>query len=185
MSAALSAVGAKALQKEPQGRSQALEPVDVPDVLQVDVAVAAHNALELLGATRRLRGVEVKLSLPDEPVIARVSRRRLEQVLLLLLAHAADTLGGESPGVRLTVEPPDDFGDVGPRFHVVTPGASLSDREIQSILLAPLLVSSPHRRLARARELLESVGGTLSVARELPSGTRVTVELPAPGLASW
>jgi C4-dicarboxylate-specific signal transduction histidine kinase len=159
--------------------------VDVPDVLQVDVVSSARNAVELLRATRRLHGVEVVVLLPEDPVIARVSRRRVEQVLLLLLAHAADTATGEHPQVRLTVEPPDDFGDVGPRFHITTPSSALSERELQAVFLAPLLVGSPHRRLARARELVESTGGSLEVARGTPSGTTVTVDLPAPGLASW
>lgn len=185
MSAAVSAAGTQGAAASTPARGQSLEPVDVPDVLQVDVAVSARNALELLSATRRLHGVQVELELPEDPTIARVSRRRMEQVLLLLLAHAADTASGDAPQVRLTVEPPDDFGDVGPRFHLATPGATLSERELQAVFLAPLLVGSTHRRLARARELVESVGGTLAVVRGTPSGTTVTVELPAPGLASW
>lgn len=187
MSAAMSTMGGaqsrEPLQQGGNERVATLESVDVPDVLRVDVAVVARDAVELLGATRRLHGIEVAVELPEDVVLARVSTRRMQQVMLLLLAHAADAANGQ--GIRLVVEPPDDFGDVGPRFQVMAPGASLSEREAQAVFLSPMLVGPLHRRLARARELVESVGGTLEVARGASAGITVTVDLPAPGLSSW
>lgn len=188
MSAAVSTMGGGAqsagqFQQGGTGRGPTLALVDVPDNFHVDVAEVASAAVELLGATHRLHGVEVSLALPEDAVPVRVSGRRMQQVMLLLLAHAADTANGQ--GVRLTVDEPDDFGDVGPRFQVVAPGAVLSEREAQAVFLSPMLVGPQHRRLARARELVESVGGTLDVARGAASGITVTVELPAPGLSSW
>ncbi|WP_240359835.1 ATP-binding protein [Pyxidicoccus trucidator] len=187
MSAAFSTIGGAQSQAPSQqggsGRVGTLESVDVPDVFRVDVAAIARNAVELLGATRRLHGVEVALHLPEDVVPARVSGRRLQQVMLLLLAHAADATHGQ--GVRLVVDAADDFGDEGPRFQVVATGASLSEREAQAVFLSPMLVGPLHRRLARARELVESMGGTLVVARGASAGITVTVELPAPGLSSW
>lgn len=182
MSAALDAKGSPVDGGSPS--IHGLEPVDLPDVFQVDVAVSVRDALELLGATRRLHGVEVTLELPEAPVIARVSRRRLEQVLLLLVAHAVDAMTPEAPAVRVVVDPPDDFGDVGPRFQVVLPGVSLSERETRSVVLSPLRVGGPQRRLARARELVDAMGGELSL-EQLDEGTGVSVQLPAPGLASF
>ncbi|MCY1023713.1 sensor histidine kinase [Pyxidicoccus sp. MSG2] len=185
MSAAVSTTGGAQSGEQSQqgatGRGPALALVDSPDRPQVDVAEMARGAVELLTATRRLHGVEVALELPEDAVPARVSSRRMQQVMLLLLAHAADAANGQ--GVRLAVDAPDDFGDVGPRFQVVAPGASLSEREAQAVFLSPMLVGPLHRRLARARELVESVGGTLEVARG--AGITVTVELPAPGMSSW
>ncbi|RKH74586.1 sensor histidine kinase [Corallococcus aberystwythensis] len=183
MSAALDVKGSPG-DAEASFSGQGLEPVDFPDVFQVDVAVSVRDALGLLGATRRLHGVQVALELPEEPVMARVSRRRLEQVLLLLVAHAADVAPPEAPAVRVVVDPPDDFGDVGPRFQVVMPGVSLSERETRSVVLSPLRVGSPQRRLARARELVDAMGGELALER-LDAGTAVSVQLPAPGLASF
>ncbi|NTX38594.1 sensor histidine kinase [Myxococcus sp. CA033] len=164
-------------------RAPRLESVEGPDFHQVDVAALMRESMELLEAARRIHGIAVNLELPDEAVLARTGLRRTRQVLLLLLAHAAD-LAGES-GVRVSLDPPDDFGDVGPRFQVVTPDAHLSERELRAVFLSPMLVGPTHRRLARARELVESVGGTLDVVRGAESGLTVTVELPAPGLACW
>ena len=188
MSAAVSTTGGSQSEVARQApvapeRGSALQSVEAPDVFRVDVAAAAQDAVELLSATRRLHGIEVALELPEDPVPARVSSRRMQQVLLLLLAHAADAANGQ--GIRLAVDEPDDFGDVGPRFQVVAPGASLSERELKAVFLSPMLVGPLHRRLARARELVESVGGTLEVARGAASGITVTVELPAQGLSSW
>jgi signal transduction histidine kinase len=187
MSAAVSTMGGaqsqESLQQGGNGRFATLESVDAPDVLRVDVAAVACNAVDLLNAARRLHGIEVALELPEDVVLARVSSRRIQQVMLLVLAHAADTANGQ--GVRLVMDAPDDFGDVGPRFQVVAPGASLSEREAQAVFLSPMLVGPLHRRLARARELVESMGGTLEVARGASIGITVTVELPAPGLSSW
>ncbi|AGC45731.1 hypothetical protein MYSTI_04437 [Myxococcus stipitatus DSM 14675] len=160
-----------------------LEPVEGPDFHQVDVSALVFESVKLLEATRRIRGNKVKLEIPGEAVLARTGQRRTRQVLLLLLAHAADCAGeGE---VRLTLAPPDDFGDEPPRFQVVTPEARLSERELRSVFLSPMLVGATHRRLARARELVESVGGTLTAERGAEAGLTVTVELPAPGLACW
>ncbi|NMO19154.1 sensor histidine kinase [Pyxidicoccus fallax] len=188
MSAAASTTGGTRLdgvqqEQNPTVRLTALESVEAPEVFRVDVTEAVADAVELLGVTRRLHGVEVTVELPQDPVPTRVSSRRLRQVLLLLLAHASDTANGQ--GVKLTVDEPDDFGDVGPRFQVVTQGASLSEREAKAVFLSPMLVGPVHRRLARARELVDSMGGTLEVTRGAASGITVTVELPAPGLSSW
>ncbi|WP_342374084.1 sensor histidine kinase [Myxococcus stipitatus] len=160
-----------------------LELVDGPDFHRVDVSALVIESVKLLEAKKRIRGNQVKLELPGEAVLARTGQRRTRQVLLLLLAHAADCAGeGE---VRLTLAPPDDFGDEPPRFQVVTPDARLSERELRSVFLSPMLVGATHRRLARARELVESVGGSLTAERGAEAGLTVTVELPAPGMASW
>ncbi|AKQ66463.1 Adenylate cyclase [Myxococcus hansupus] len=164
-------------------RSAGLSLVDGPDVLRVDVADVIQGAVELLLATRRLHGIQFSLELPEDPVPANVSHRRLQQVLLLLLAHAADAAGGQ--GVRVVVDSPDDFGDLPPRFQFHVAGAQLSPRELQAVFLSPMLVGPLHRKLARARELTESMGGTLAVASDAREGLTVTVELPAPGMTSW
>ncbi|MBZ4373113.1 sensor histidine kinase [Corallococcus interemptor] len=183
MSAALDVVGLPGGAGAFPG-GQGLEPVDLPEVFQVDVSRCVRDVLQLLRATRRLHDVEVALELPEDPVMARVSGRRVEQVLLLLVAHAADMAPPQAPAVRVVVDPPDDFGDEGPRFQVVMPGVSLSERETHSVVLSPLRVGSPQRKLARARELVDSMGGEFALER-LDGGTAVRVQLPAPGLASF
>jgi len=164
-------------------RVPSLELVEGPDVHLANLGNVASEARALLAATRRLHGVEVALDVPEDAALARVSRRRAGQVMLLLLAHAVDHAGGK--GVRLVVAAPDDFGDEGPCFRVHTPDARLSERELRAAFLSPVLAGPRHRQLARARELVESLGGALVGACDEVSGLCVAVSLPAPGVSSW
>jgi hypothetical protein len=127
---------------------------------------------------------EVQLELPEEPVFARASRQRLEQVLLHLIADAVDARrsGGRDTGraVRLTVDPQDDFGDYGPTFHVHYPARELPASE--ATLLAR---EAPQVGRKMARELVESLGARFRVKSVGLTSTLVTVELPDPGTASW
>ena len=111
MSAAVSTMGGAQSQEslQPGGteRVTTLESVEVPDVFRVDVAAVARDAVELLGATRRLHGIEVSLELPEDVVLARVSGRRLQALpdgevdLLVALRYepADQTLRGHRPEI--------------------------------------------------------------------------------------
>jgi hypothetical protein len=150
--------------------------LDGTDVHHLDLCALARHAVALLHATGHVEHAEVRLELPDEPVFARVSRRRLEQVLFHLVTHAVEAQRGEEStarAVRLTVEPQDGFGDYGPTFHVRYTTHRFSDRA----------------DLKLAGELVEALGGSLTERRHGLTGTLATVELPEheqdPGTASW
>lgn len=168
-----------------EGRSH-LNPVgalDGADVQQVDLCALARHAVALLHATGHVEPGEVQLELPDEPVFARVSRRRMEQVMLHLMTSAVEarrSTEARTRAVRLTVEPQDDFGDYGPTFRLrYVTGVEQEPRDG-----AP---SAPAEGLAVARELVELLGGTFAVKGHGLTGSTVTVsvELPDQGTASW
>lgn len=149
---------------------------DDTDVRHLDLGALARHAVALLHATGHMAHAEVRLELPDEPVFARVSRWRLEQVLFHLVTHAVEAQRGEEPparAVRLTVEPQDDFGEEGPTLRVRYLARSLSKRT----------------SLAVAGELVEALGGSLTTGHHGRTGTTLTVELPHPerdpGTTSW
>jgi C4-dicarboxylate-specific signal transduction histidine kinase len=146
------------------------------------------RAVSLLKAAQRLQLARVNLELPEDPVRVRVSRRRLEQVLLLLLTSAADAVkaGGacEVP-IRLTVEPADVFGDAPPTFHVQDMGVGLGDEAMLALFAPGRRVGGPRRALPRARALVETMGGQLMVRGRGEVGLCVTVQLPGMGVASW
>lgn len=159
---------------EGRGHLSAVGVLDGTDVQNLDLCALARHALALLHATGHVEPGEVGLELPDEPVFARVSRRRMEQVMLHLLTDAVmahRNAGMPARTVRLAVEPQDDFGDYGPRFQV-----RYAARE-----------STPQTGLTAARELVETLGGTLAVKTHGLTGTTVTVsvELEDQGTASW
>jgi C4-dicarboxylate-specific signal transduction histidine kinase len=150
--------------------------LDGTDVQHLDLGALARHAVALLHATGHMAPAEVRLELPDEPVFARVSRWRLEQVLFHLVTHAVEAQRGEGPtasAVRLMVEPQDDFGDNGPTFRV------------------RYLARGPSKRtsLEVAGELVAALGGNLTKGHHGRTGTTLTVELPKPeqdpGTASW
>lgn len=150
--------------------------LDGTDVQHLDLCALARQAVALLHATGHVEHSEVRLELPEEPVFARVSRRRLEQVLFHLVTHAVEAQRGEESTARttrLTVEPQDELGDYGPTFHVRYTPRGLSDR-------AGLKV---------AGELVVALGGSLKERRHGLTGIIATVELPEheqdPGTASW
>jgi signal transduction histidine kinase len=156
------------------------------DVQRLDLCALAQHAVALLRARGYWLEHEVRLELPTEPVFAWVSQRRMEQVLHHLLVHALDESQGEGAvarSTRLTVEPPDDFGDHGPTFRVRYLGKRVSERREAGG--EELARGTPRTGLSQARELVESMGGQLTVRGRGLTGATVSVELPDQGTASW
>lgn len=159
--------------------------VDDADSQYLDLCALARHAVALLHSTGHVEATEVQLDLPDEPVFARVSRRRTEQVMLHLLTDAVGahrSEGVSSRAVRLGVEPQDDFGDYGPSFHLRYAARDTVEQEP-----GRRAGSDRAERLTMARELVETLGGQLAVRNHGQTGTTVTVtvELPDQGTASW
>lgn len=156
--------------------------LDGTDVQQLDLCALAQHAVALMHATGHVKATEVQLELPEEPVLARVNRRRVEQVLFHLLVHALEASPGEGAtarAARLTVEPSDDFGDYGPTFRVRYSGRSAVEQTAEDAR------GTPRRGLSVARKLVEAMGGLLTVRGRGLTGALVTVELPDQGTASW
>ncbi|WP_257459730.1 sensor histidine kinase [Archangium lipolyticum] len=168
---------------ESHGHLSAAGALNGTDVQHLDVCALTRHAVALLQATGHVETREVQLELPEEPVFARVSRQRLEQVLLHLIADAVDARrsgADNARAVRLTVEPQDDFGDYGPTFRVHYPARELPGPEATA-----LAREAPQAGLKMARELVETLGGCFRVRSVGLTSTTVTVELPDPGTASW
>ena len=158
---------------------------DDTDVQHFDLCALARHAVALLHATGHVETTEVQLELPDEPVFARVNQRRMEQVMLHLIASAVGARrsgGATARAVRLGVEPQDNFGDYGPTFHVRYVERGLAEQEPRAAT-----EDAPRADLAVAREWVEALGGLFTVKSLGLMGTTVTVELPDPdpGTASW
>ncbi len=166
-------------QRGPPGAAGAL---DGADVQQLDLCAVARAAVAQLHGSGHVEAGEVELELPAEPVMARVSPRRMEQVVLHLIVGAVATrraAATQGRAVRLRVEPQDDFGDYGPSLQLRYPAAGgVEGREPEGA--AP-------GGLEAARELVEAQGGHVAIKRQGMTGSLVTVvvELPDPGIASW
>ena len=169
---------------EAPGRLGASSTREGGDVQRLDLCALARHALSLLCTTGHVQASEVELQLPHEPIWARVSLGRMEQVLLHLIADAVVTRRAAESGaraVRLRVEPQDDFGDCGPSIHMLytaTSGVTPEPRAASEGMQVGLTV---------ARELVEAQGGQVAVKRRGSAGGLMTVvvKLPDEGTASW
>jgi signal transduction histidine kinase len=167
---------------EGRGRLAAVGALEGGDVQHLDLCSLAREAVSLLHTTGHVEPTEVQLELPSEPVFARVNPRRMEQVMLHLIADAVSMRREEASAtraVRLSVEPQDDFGDYGPTIQMRYMGRG-------GVAQHPRDTSSPVG-LTVARELVEAQGGHFAVRHHGNTGTTVTVtvELPDQGTASW
>ena len=168
---------------EVHGHLKAAGALEGADAQRLDLCALARHALALLCTTGHVQASEVELALPDEPVWARVSPRRMEQVMLHLIVDAVVTRRGvQTPcrAVRLGVEPQDDFGDYGPTIRMRYAAGAGAQEAREGTGGAPV-------GLPVARELVEAQGGHVAVKRQGLTGSTmlVTVELPDAGTASW
>lgn len=169
---------------EARGRLEASGSREGGDVQRMDLCALARHALALLCTTGHVQASEVELQLPHEPIWARVSPGRMEQVMLHLIADAVVTRRAAQAGtraVRLRVEPQDDFGDYGPSIHMLYTAASGTLPEPRGT------GEGMQVGLTVARELVEAQGGQVAVKRQGLSGGQMTVvvKLPDEGTASW
>lgn len=151
-------------------------PTNLPGV--VDLRLVVRDTIGMLRSAGRLDGQPIKTVLPAEPLTVAVDRVRLEQVLVNLIANAADasTRGGEieiaarAEAVRRAVCTVRDYG------HGIAPD------QLDAIFQPYFTTKSPERGtglgLPVVREIVESYGGRLRVRSSSGAGTTFTFDLP-------
>lgn len=149
------------------------------DLAEFDARAVVTESVELIQPLAERHGVTVEHAGP----VARVrgDRRRLQQVMLNLLANAV-RFSPEGSTVHASAEP----GDGCVCLHVVDTGPGIP-AELLARLFVPFdrLGADAGREggaglgLVLARRLAEAMDGTLDVASVVGSGTHVTVTLPA------
>jgi signal transduction histidine kinase len=150
-------------------------PIDRDDL---DATVVIAASADLLQPLAERRGVTVTWTGPPLPV--RADRRRLQQVVLNLVANAVRFSPAGST-VRITTEP----GDGRATLHVVDEGPGIP-AELLARLFVPFdrLGADAGREggaglgLVLARRLTEAMGGTLELSSVVGAGTHVAVTLP-------
>ncbi|MBZ4410147.1 hybrid sensor histidine kinase/response regulator [Myxococcus sp. XM-1-1-1] len=168
-----------------------LGPTNPKDIQRFDLRELVPAVVERLRDNGRLLTAEVTVVLPEDPIAVVFNRRQLEQVLVELLANAAEAVEcvmDRPRRIHVGVEMPDMFGDFGPRLFVKDTGIGIFEDELQAVF-EPYYTTKPPDKgaglgLTVARALVESMGGKLTVQSRVNLGSTFTVELPEQ-TSSW
>jgi signal transduction histidine kinase len=140
-----------------------------------DLRATLNRTLELMARELERGGIQLEVSLPDEPVPVAGEAQLLQQAFLNLLLNARDALpeGGRLQvsirrrGARAVVSFRDDGAGMTEEVRRRATEPFFTDKEKGSGL-----------GLAVVRRVVESVNGKLDLASRPGEGTEVTLELP-------
>ena len=168
-----------------------LGPISPKDIQRFDLRELVPGVVERMRGAGRLGFAEVKVMLPQDPIAVIFNRRQLEQVLVELLANAADALEDVKDRpcrIHVGVEMPDIFGEFGPCLFVKDTGIGIFEGEVGAVFEPYYTTKAPEKGaglgLTVARALVESMGGRLTVQSRVNLGSTFTVELPEQ-TSSW
>jgi signal transduction histidine kinase len=168
-----------------------LGPTSPKDIQRFDLRDVVPGVVERMRAAGRLGSAEVKVLLPEDPIAVIFNRRQLEQVLVELLANAADAVedvNDRPRRIHVGVELPDMFGDFGPRLFVKDTGIGIFEDEVGAVFEPYYTTKAPEKGaglgLTVARALVEAMGGKLTVQSRVNLGSTFTAELPEQ-TSSW
>ncbi|MFP2911844.1 sensor histidine kinase [Pyxidicoccus sp. 3LFB2] len=168
-----------------------LGPTSPKDIQRFDLRELVPVVVERMRTAGRLGSAEVKVVLPRDPIAVVFNRRQLEQVLVELLANAADAVEDVKDRPRrihVGVELPDIFGEFGPCMFVKDTGIGIFEDEVGAVFEPYYTTKAPEKGaglgLTVARALVEAMGGKLTVVSRVNLGSTFTVELPEQ-TSSW
>ena len=143
---------------------------------QVDLGDSVHAVVGFLRGKQPTE-VEVRISVPEDPVVIRGDREQIAQVITNLLNNAYDAVNGEGRiEVALTADP------AWAHLSVADSGPGISP-DVRTHLFEPFFTTKPEGKgtglgLAICIGIVESHGGTIEVDSEVGRGSKFTVNLP-------
>jgi C4-dicarboxylate-specific signal transduction histidine kinase len=147
--------------------------------IAADVGAAIANALELTDHRLRQVGVDVEYRRPRPPLLVGTNPVHLEQVLINLIANAADAMH-DRPMRVLSIGVWEDGGMV--RIGIADTGAGIAAGDMAS-LFEPFFTTKPAGKglglgLAISYGLMRDSGGALSACSNPGQGSTFTITLP-------
>ncbi len=154
---------------------------------EIDLRVVARQVAERFGARAAERSVEVRVTVPDEPVVGSVDGDRLGQMLGNLVSNA---ITHSPPGSCVEITVTASGGQI--RVSVSDEGPGIPAAHLPFVFERFYRVDSSRSRstgghglgLTIARSIATAHGGTLSVESIEGEGARFTATLPATGAES-
>ncbi|MBD3221469.1 response regulator, partial [bacterium] len=158
------------------------------DPVEVDLASVLNEVVDMMAYHAQQRGLELVYHLdPDARLRTEVDAVRLKQILINLLNNAIKFTETGHVSLRVRREQRDD----GPwcRFDVADTGIGIPEATLETIWDKFTQADASHTRkyggtglgLAISRNLIELMGGEISVTSKLGRGTRFTVRVPLEG----
>ncbi len=127
-------------------------------------------------------GIELEVDLPTEPVVVRIDRDGIAQVLVNLLSNASKYIGEGDKHVAVTLAAEDD----GVRIEVSDTGVGMTDEAVEQIFDPFCRIDNPELRsvagsgigLTIVRHIVDAHRGSIDVDSTPNHGTTFTVVLP-------
>jgi C4-dicarboxylate-specific signal transduction histidine kinase len=148
--------------------------------MQADIGTVIANALDLTDHRLRQVGVDVEYRRPRPPIGVAANPVHLEQVLINLIANAADAMQ-ETPLRVLSIGVASDGGTA--RITIADTGTGIAEADMAT-LFDPFFTTKPAGKglglgLAISYGLVRDSGGTIAVSSRPGKGSTFTVSLPA------
>ncbi len=147
-----------------------------PEFASTDLNGLVREVLEFVEAEFRKRGIRLKVSLADEPLVVLVDGKMVKQALLNLLLNAADALDKEEKLVEV------ETGKKGGRPYVsVADNGSGIGREERKKIFALFYTTKQGGSgigLPLVRKIMETHGGKVTLRSRKRKGSRFTLVFP-------
>jgi len=151
------------------------------DFREADLTEVVRSSLEVYRFQISDNGFKIESEMPDEPLILRIDKDAISQVLLNLFNNAVK-YSDEEKYILVQVRKDSDSALISVRDH----GVGISKDEQKKIFDKFYRVSTVMTKQARgsglgltlAKHIVEAHGGTIEVESEVGKGSRFTVRLP-------
>jgi signal transduction histidine kinase/DNA-binding response OmpR family regulator len=156
----------------------------VLEMAPCDVAILAHDVVELMGGPAEEKNLPLELILDTELTrIVRTDAARLRQILINLLSNAIKYTREGSVTLKISSAPMEDERSR-LTFAIVDTGIGIAAGDQERIFEPFVQIQSGVRQkgtglgLAITRQLVELMGGTILIHSELGKGSQFVVKMP-------
>lgn len=147
----------------------------------IDIGIVCRESTSSLESFARKKGITIELEVPEAPVIATLSGRGLDHVLLNLIENAIK-YSPEGSRVRVVVAQDDEQVSI----EVIDQGAGIPQKHQQRIFERFYRVDKGRSRdeggtglgLSIAKNLAQRMGGAIDLTSEIGEGSTFRVTLP-------
>ena len=148
---------------------------------QADLRLAIDTAIEMLVASGRTRHISLTRSLPSETILLPCHPTRVEQVVLNLIANAADAVRSQRSGealveIRLSFATSDLV-----ILEVRDNGEGIPAEQLERVFDSYFTTKTRGTGLGLpvVKHIVEELGGDITLSSRVGEGTCVTVKLPS------